>query len=239
MKNSRNSGNTNSKTMLLTGIIVSFIVFAGALTIFYINRDEIYNFLRKSAGENQNSEITGKSDNPISGGVVPLSNDIPDPYEYFSNIIFIGDSITSGLDIYRDSIKFDGESVLKDASITATKGYGVHNAVSDVASNAVNLIYGGKAMKPEDVIAEKDEKYVFIDLGLNDLGMMTVDKYMQIYGTLIDNIQAKNPDKTVVILSVTPLVAGQQSGDINNDVIIKANDMLLEFAKEHNIPFID
>jgi len=79
---------------------------------------------------------------------------------------------------------------LKDTTITAATGYGLNNAVSDVAVNAVNLIYNGAA---------------------------------------------KNPDKIVVILSVTPLVAGQQNGSMNNDVIASANDTLLEFAKERNL----
>ena len=236
MKNNRN---TSSKIALVIAIITVFFVFAGALTVFYINRDAVYNFLSKSAGKNQNVETPSKPDKSIPGGLVPLSDDIPDPYEYFSNILFIGDSITAGFDVYRDSIEFDGVNVLRDAAITAVNGYGVHNAVSDAGDNAVNLIYDGKAMRPEDIIAERDEKYVFIDLGLNDLVMMSVDKYIEIYGEMIDNIHAKNPDKTVVIMSVTPLVAGQRSGDINNDVIIKANSMLLKLAKERNIPFID
>ena len=94
-------------------------------------------------------------------------------------------------------------------------------------------------MRPEDIAAERDEKYVFICLGLNDLVTAKVEKYIKQYWILTDNIKAKSPDKTIVILSVTPLVAGQQGGNMTNDVINRANSLLLQFAKELNIPFID
>ncbi|MCL2774957.1 MAG: hypothetical protein FWD71_16655 [Oscillospiraceae bacterium] len=69
------------------------------LTVFYINRDNIYNFLRGGSRENRFTY----------GGLVPLLDDIPDPHDYFSNIVFLGDSIISGLDIYRDSIEFEAK----------------------------------------------------------------------------------------------------------------------------------
>jgi lysophospholipase L1-like esterase len=231
----------NSK--LLIGLIALFAVFAGVMTAFYINRDEIYYFLNKDANTSKIREKTpDTASRPISpafGGAVPRSDEIPEPYGYFSNIAFIGDSIMFGFDGYRDSIEFEGEKVLRDAFVAASVGYGLRDAVSGVANNSVNLIYGGKAMRPEDILAERSEKYVFLCLGLNDLGFMTAAEYIEAYKILIDNIQKKNPDKTVVILSVTPLVAGQGGKKMDNGAIAEANNMLLEYAAGCGIQFLD
>ena len=220
----------NNKNTIFISLIALFAIFAIALTAFYINRDVIYKFLR-------GTEIS--DDKSLSGGIVPLEEYIPEPYEYFSDIIFLGDSIMTGFDIYRDYIEFDGEKVLKNVTVAASVGYGVNNAVSYVTDNSINLIYNDKAMRPEDIAAERNEKYVFICLGLNDLVVMNAEKYIKKYCMLIDNIESKNPDKTVVVLSVTPLVARQQGGNMTNDAINAANSLLLEFATERNIPFID
>ena len=226
-KTGKNPG--GRKIFLIIWLISLFAVFGAMLTILYINRDAVYNFLFQA-------DIP---EEPISGGIVQPSDNPPDPYEYFSDIIFIGDSIMTGFDIYRDFIEFQDETVLKNAVVAATPGYGVNNAVSEIANNEVNLYYGGKAMRPEDIIAERDEKYVFICLGINDLVIMKLDKYIEIYRQFISNIQIKNPDKIIVILSITPLVAGRSSGYINNEAVISANNILLEFAQEYNIPFVD
>ena len=231
------------KIALLAGIVSLFALFAGVMAAFYINRDNIYYLLNKNP-EEISPEKTPDTSGPIPAPTVndaaaPLPDAIFDPYEYFSNIFFLGDSILFGFDGYRDSIEFDGEKVLKDAAVAASVGYGVNHAVADIADNSVNLIYGGKAMRPEDIVAQRGEKYVFICLGLNDLVFMSIEEYIEAYIMLIENIQAKNPDKTVVILSVTPLVAGKTGGSMDNGVIITANYMLLEYAADCDIQFLD
>ena len=115
----------------------------------------------------------------------------------------------------------------------------MRNAVSDVSSNSLNLICNEKPMKPEDIIAEKTEKYVCICLGLNDLSSISPDKYIELYKQLLDNMQTKNPGKIIVILSVTPLVSGKSGGSMNNNVITEVNNMLSELANDRDIQFID
>ena len=239
----KNTRSAKDKIIIITAMIILFAVFGSALSGLYIYRENIINILNYGVWENQNDKTPARTQaTAISGGVVSFSDDALNPLnpcEYFSDIIFIGDSILTGFVVCREYIEFDGEKVLRDAVVAATPGYGLNNAVSDVEFNSVNLIYNNKAMRPEEIIAERNEKYVFICLGLNDLVIMSPEKYIEKYGVLIDNIQSKTPDKIIVILSVTPLVAGQQAGSMSNDAIIKANALLLEFAIERNIPFVD
>lgn len=227
-----NNNKLKDRIKLIIGISILLIIFSSVFIIFYINMDNIYYALNGTGEINQNAEPL---DNKNKSG----SNEIAEPREYLENIVFLGDSIMVGFSGYREYIKIDGEEVLKDITVIAASGYGVRHAISDVAENSVNLTYEDKPMKPEDIISKRNEKYVFVCLGLNDLGHMSVDEYIKIYRKLLDNIQAKSPGKIIVILSVTPMVAGKQGGPMNKDVINDANKLLRELAEEYNIPFID
>jgi lysophospholipase L1-like esterase len=175
----------------------------------------------------------------IQYGAVPLSETIPEPYAYFRDIIFLGDSVTMGFDVFRGKILFGGEAVLKDTTVVAVGSYSVNNALKEISANSIHPLQGGAQTRPEDVIATKQGKYVFICLGLNDLGLMPVEDYVKNYAALISRIKEKNPDKIVVIMSVTPLVSAAQKTRLNNTNIALANNALLVYAKENSIPFID
>ena len=172
-------------------------------------------------------------------GAVPLSETIPEPFEYFKSSVFLGDSVTSGFDLYKTKIKFNDETVLDEVNVVAAKKYGVYYALQEISEESSHPLMNGKQTLPEDIIAEKDVKNIFICLGLNDLTFEKISDFIKYYSRLIDRIKTKSPDKNIVIMSVTPLVSGQHQYDLDNSVIIEANNALLEFAKENNIYFID
>ena len=213
----------SEKLKAAAGVFVLVAVFAAIFAAFYINRDIVYQVLRGGASESE------------SGGRA-TSDPSRTPSEYLSDIVFIGDSIVAGLEVCRDYAQIDGEKILKDATVIAMPSYSLSAAISEPGANAVNLVYEGKPMRPEDIIADRDEKYVFICLGLNDLSWSPLDSYIENYRKLIGNIRAKSPDIKIAILSVTPLVA--DSG-LTNAVIAKANDKLAELAGENDVFFVD
>ena len=172
-------------------------------------------------------------------GAVPYDADIPEPFGYFGDILFLGDSVTLGFDLFRSRIMFGNEAVLRDVSVIAVGSYSVNNALWDISSTSIHPLYGGKQTRPEDIIATKNAKYVFICLGLNDVALGPVENYVRSYSLLIEKIRQKNPDKIVAIMSVTPLVKSSQKTRLNNRAIAEANSALLEFASKNGIPFID
>lgn len=170
---------------------------------------------------------------------IPEGGVAEDPYEYFRNIIFLGDSMTTGFDMYRSVIKFEGKDVLRDVNVVAVVSYGVNNALREISSKSIHPLYMGKQTKPEDIIAQIEAKYVCICLGINDMVWQSVDNFIQNYAILVGRIKEKSPDKTVVIMSLTPVVAGNHEGNLNNDKIMEANGALSRFAAENGIPFVD
>ena len=180
----------------------------------------------------------GRSED-LQYNIVPLSENIPDPFEYFKDIILLGDSVTTGFDLYRNRIKFNGESVIRDINVVAVGSYGVYNAVREISDSTIHPVFEGKQTYPEDVIAQKSAKNVLICLGLNDLTWMSTDNFIYYYTFLIDRIREKNPDKNIVIMSVTPVVAAQQKSGLTNTLVEKSNNALIKFAAENNLQYID
>ena len=181
-----------------------------------------------------------KPDNiDLQDGAVPLSDTIPEPYGYFGNIIFLGDSMTTGFDLYRGRIKYEGKDVLRDTSVVAVISYGVNNALAPISNKSIHPLFSGEQTKPEDIIAQKEAKYVFVCLGINDIIWQSTEGFVNSYSRLVGNIKEKSPEKAIVIMSLTPVVAGQTKSKLTNEKIMEANAMLLAFAKENGIPFID
>ena len=176
----------------------------------------------------------------LQSKIVPLSinGEIPEPVGYFKNIVFLGDSVTLGFGLFKSKITFDGANVLKYVKVVSSGGYGVYNASLAISDTSVHPLYNGKQVLPEDIIAEKDAKYVFTCLGLNDVALLSVEKYITLYGDLIDRIKKKNPDKIIVIMSVTPIIDDVKK-TLSNEKIMKANNALIVYAGKNNIPFID
>ncbi|MCL1792397.1 MAG: GDSL-type esterase/lipase family protein [Oscillospiraceae bacterium] len=169
----------------------------------------------------------------------PFSDVVPEPYGYFRDILMLGDSMTTGFDMYRSSIKFEGKDVLRDVSVVAVVSYGVNNALREISNRSIHPYFMGKQTRPEDIIATKDSKYVCICLGINDLVWQPVDGFIKSYATLVDRIKEKSPDKTIVVMSLTPIVAGSGEGELTNAKITEANAALSRFAAGNGFPFLD
>ena len=232
---------------IAAGIVLLLVLFSAAAVAFYINRDDIYSLLRGGAGEAADrADKTDKSDKSEKTGggdghpaPAPGQNHAFGPSGHLKNVIFLGDSIMAGFEVCKATTEVNGEKVLEGAAVVAAVSYSLKNAVSELSGNSVNLTHEGRPMKPEDIVARLDSKYVFICLGLNDLFNSTLEEYIEDYGKLVKNIRAKSPGKVIAVLSVTPLVAGQKWGNMTNEVIAEANDRLMEFAGEYDLYFID
>ena len=170
-------------------------------------------------------------------GAVPLSELIPEPFGYFGDILLLGDSVTTGFDLFKEKVMFCGQAVLRDITVVAVGNYGVYNALRDISG--VHPISNGQKSLPEDIIAQKKQKNVFICLGLNDLVWQKPEEFLGYYSKLITRIKAKSPEKNIAVMSVTPCVAGHGMSALDNGVIAEANNLLLEYAKENGVYFID
>jgi lysophospholipase L1-like esterase len=157
-------------------------------------------------------------------GVVELS--------YFDKAVFIGDSITQGLELY--------ETGLPNASYCAYRGVGP------------SAIVNGSTCKKEDgteeiameALVAADPKVVYVLLGTNVLTRDTdTTSFLKYYSVMLDMIKAAVPEATIYVQSVTP-VRPEVSEEENHDGMYKerfcqVNNELAALALEKGCNFLD
>lgn len=101
------------------------------------------------------------------------------------------------------------------------------------------LFYKGAERSLEEVVAESGVKYLFIMLGQNDLGYMTVDETLEKYAKLIGLIQGKAPDVLIFLETCTLQTASSERANFKNEIIREFNGRLVSFAEEHHCELVD
>jgi len=147
---------------------------------------------------------------PIRADTMVIVND-----PFFVDTLFIGDSITTGLDRHA---QFDNR-LLADIGLTVER--------------ATNRIHDFKALEPSKI---------FILLGANDMGYfyMNPTVFAERYRTLIATLRELFPDAGIFPQSILP-VANYYRGveALNNDNIISFNEALQELCAELGLRYID
>lgn len=149
---------------------------------------------------------------------------------YFDGAGFVGDSVTYQL-LYtpgrKERIGSPVEMFRRSASV---KGF---------ADYYWNLVFRGQEYKLEDAVAESGVKRLFIMLGSNDMGFVTVEDTMKNWDILIDRILEKSPDVEIYIESILPSATGDRNYNGKNEKIAQYNRALKAFSQEKGIHYIE
>ena len=135
---------------------------------------------------------------------------------YFEDSVFMGDSITEGLDFY---------DIVNKSSVLAKKGQDLVQA-----KRAVNIL---SSINP---------KRVFILYGMNDLEKFeNPDDFKDNYIKLIQAIKQRAPNAEIYLQSLTPVQAKvqQKNHSFSQDRIDNFVEKVIEAAKEENVHYID
>ena len=146
---------------------------------------------------------------------------------YFTDTVFLGDSRTEGFHLY--SGLQEGEYL-----------YAVGATVESVFTKATQETAAGK-VPMLDALAELECGKVYIMLGANELGWPRSEAFHDQYGKVIDRIREDHPDAEVVIQSILPVSAVQESKGsyVNNGRIQTYNAILEELALEKECPYLN
>lgn len=114
---------------------------------------------------------------------------------YLDTCLFVGDSICGGLSYY---------GVLP-ASNVASKG-------SVAARNIFDFKFGVGDEKTDvlTAIVNKIQPNIIFSMGMNDVNMTTKEQYVENYFNLLNKVAAYCPDSTLIVLSITPVIAGSK-----------------------------
>ena len=171
--------------------------------------------------ESRETEETGKPETML----VPESDPVEDAY--FADTVFLGDSRTEGFHLY---------SGLKEGEYL----YAVGATVESVFTKPTQETAAGK-VPMLDALAELECGKVYIMLGANELGWPRSEAFHDQYGKVIDRIREDRPDAEVVIQSILPVSAVQESKGsyVNNGRIQTYNAILEELALEKECPYLN
>ena len=145
---------------------------------------------------------------------------------FFAEDLFIGDSITTGLELYS---KLDRKNVAASVGYTPYKAY----------STEIDLPDGtvGTAL---DYAERMQPKRVFIMLGSN--GLASASAMEDSYRTLIDKLAAYCPNSTVYCISVSPVTSDSTaaaSSGINNEQVRYFNTYIKGVCSDYGIKYLD
>ncbi|MBU3160292.1 hypothetical protein KPL37_11090 [Clostridium frigoris] len=135
---------------------------------------------------------------------------------YFEQSVFMGDSITEGLDFY---------DIVNKSSVIAKKGQGLVQAKESVS-----------------VLANINPQRVFVLYGMNDLkSSENSDDFKSNYIKLVKDIKQTVPSAEIYLQSLTPVQAKvqQENNSFSQDRLDEFTQAIIEVARKESVNYID
>ena len=154
---------------------------------------------------------------------------------YLKHICFCGDSIT-----YHMTLK---NRILTDCDVLAWGGL----MVSDFAKYDSDPVYNHSSEKKNSIywIEKLQPEIIYIMLGTNGITLISNERHIEQYRTLLDKICAASPSSIIVLCSAPPWGNAAYGNYTNSDIgtlnqkINHFNMYLLQLAKERGYYFLN
>ncbi|MGI5900384.1 MAG: GDSL-type esterase/lipase family protein [Christensenellales bacterium] len=158
--------------------------------------------------------------------------------DFFTDSVFLGDSITVGLEEYVDTLRSSSSKAFSNALFLAKNSYGVRTSMNDDGSS-YHPSWKGEQYQPQKSIARIGNiSKVFIMLGTNDI-KEDHDDIIDKYKTLVGRIKDAVPGVTVYIQSVLPMTSRKEDSQMSNRRIDSFNEKLARMCSSLNLNYID
>lgn len=155
---------------------------------------------------------------------VPLQPKVSD--SYFSDAMFVGDSITTGIDLY---------GIIKGVPVVAYTGINTNTVLTSKVfrtnSGKITFLQKMKQYKP---------KYIYIMLGTNGIHFQSKTSFITGYSKFVDAVKKQHPDAIIYLQSILP-VSAKKSADkkFANSKINEYNALVQKLAKEKGVYYIN
>ena len=159
---------------------------------------------------------------------IPPAND-GQVCHFYDDVGFIGDSVSYSL-----LLRANQTGEFGSATFFVRGGNGIAGYVNRVKT----IGYRGQEYSIEDAVAASDVKKLFVMIGVNDLGFLSVEETMDYYRRMMDNILALSPDVEVYIQSLLPVIDSGIQG-AKNVHVNALNDLLRMYAAEKGFYYVD
>lgn len=160
--------------------------------------------------------------------------------QWFSDCVFVGDSIMLGWKNYNTKMIADGAATFFGNTRFFCEGsYGYGHALEPVTEDSLHPMFAGEKHSIEDALSLMSAQKAFICFGLNDIGIYGVEGTVDNFVELLKRIYAKNPKIELYIISAMYMYKGSEKPKLNNENILKLNIKLASICNDMGIPFVN
>lgn len=155
---------------------------------------------------------------------------------FFEKSVFVGDSVMMG---FRNYILRQEAGFMGNPEFLVSGSYSLRMALNPVSSTTIHPVYQGEQHLIWDAMSMLGVDKAFIALGLNDIGMLSVEDTYENYQKVIQAIYEVNPDISIYIISTTNIYNGSEVGNLNNENVRLLNQKMKNYCATSKEEFID
>ena len=160
-------------------------------------------------------------------------------WSWFDDAVFIGDSVSFGLQNYVIAQRKNDPGFFGGAQFLTSLSLGSGNALWQVSDQSVHPAYRGEKMRLEQSVPLTGAQKVYMMLGINDIAVYGIDGAVKNYGWLMDLILENAPYVEFYIQSATPICQSGEVGSLTNENLVRYNAALKQMCQERGIRFVD
>ena len=190
-----------------------------------------------SQSESSSSEASSSSEESSSepeSSAVAFGQPVPESERvtsaYFDDAVFIGDSLTTGIQLY---------NILPDTTVLASVGININNIFTNEVINDGNggqqtILDAAKGIQPAKI---------YTMLGTNGLKGLGPQETVRYYRQLVQQLKADHPDSIIYVQSLMPIneeiFAANYGYELTNAEIDECNELLMQMAGEEEVYFVN
>ena len=190
-----------------------------------------------SQSESSSSEASSSSEESSSepeSSAVAFGQPVPESERvtsaYFDDAVFIGDSLTTGIQLY---------NILPDTTVLASVGININNiftneVISDGNGGQQTILDAAKDIQPAKI---------YTMLGTNGLKGLGPEETVRYYRQLVQQLKADHPDSIIYVQSLMPIneeiFAANYGHELTNAGVAECNELLMQMAGEEEVYFVN
>lgn len=146
---------------------------------------------------------------------------------YFNDVLFVGDSITTGIDLY---------GVVKNAAVVAYTGINTNTVMTSKVIRSGN----SKVTFLEAMSWYKPNK-IYMMFGINGIAFQTKNQFISGYRNFLNATKKQHPNAVIYVQSILPVTDKKQKKDSRfaNTKIDSYNEALKQLAEECGVYYLD
>ena len=172
----------------------------------------------------------------------PTPEPVQGPVEdaWFDDVLLVGDSVTNNLAGYVWQCRERGWTSCMGNAILFTAGnFSYHLAVAPQRPQLFFPVFQGITRTVESMVGMVKPGKLMVCMGMNDIALVGIDKTMENVDTLMGYCLGAKSDLKIILMGMTPRMAGYEYTDLPNSLILRFNERLRLYAEEKGFYYLD